>query len=285
MPLNLIELIKASGSAGTSGQSFANNVTGAGSGVSMSSYKVTGQTWTGQPATPSVVNIYQADTLLNVTLSPTRGANAYRIQRLTSGAFTISMSAQAGWNLTGHSIALETFSQSNNGGTFNLGLRIAGALNYSHVPSSVEITTSYDNGQTTQPGGGVLWSGTHYAYISNVNLGYQDYTIFITYDIDSANFNDPATIVAMNGAATGWPIRVNNRMYALSELQFRWWDNSTDATNNNSSTTISTTSSVNWYSYSQNNQQYRNVWFRWRYGSDAWSGVSSISITDTRNDQ
>jgi hypothetical protein len=48
MARNLITLIQSAGNAGTAGQSFRNQVLGAGAGIKLTDYLVTGWSWSGR---------------------------------------------------------------------------------------------------------------------------------------------------------------------------------------------------------------------------------------------
>jgi hypothetical protein len=80
MPYTLFHLIKASGNAGTSGQSFRNHVTGAASGTKMSDYKISTANYAGEE--PTTEFPYNHGEVFNMTLTFNgQGNHAHHIKR------------------------------------------------------------------------------------------------------------------------------------------------------------------------------------------------------------
>src|SRR5690348_9138175 len=89
MPRDLLNLIKASGYAGTSGQSFRNNVTGAASGAKMSDYNLYAWVFGGtQPSTSPLGASYVGTTDFAMTFDFTQNSRANYIKRI-GAALTI----------------------------------------------------------------------------------------------------------------------------------------------------------------------------------------------------
>lgn len=89
MARNLKNLIKASGYAGTSGQSFRNHVAGAASGVKMSDYNMGNPAWTN---TPNPSTTYATPTTFsNLTLTlGVYNAKASQIQETTTASWQVA---------------------------------------------------------------------------------------------------------------------------------------------------------------------------------------------------
>ena len=271
MAKNLIELIKASGGAGASGQTFRLDVVGAATGIKMTDYLVTAWSWTGFPDAPSAFTIYPSGQAFALVATMTRGSQASLIQRLTSAAFTAALTAQAA--ATGHSVVINSVSQTGTGGVFTVNVTVTSA-NTGSMSGSV-----LDNNAGVAPGSGVAWIWTLGLNQSGVS-GETDFWLDVTYDPDTATFNPALTNYTFNSNLNGWPLRLTNRGYTTAELTYRWWDNATDAANQTVGTIVSTATQLEFTTYVVADN--RDRWVRWRYGAGAWSAAIAVSTAETR---
>lgn len=278
MPLNLTELIKAAGNAGTAGQSFKSQVTGAGDTVGMLSYRVTGLDLSGTFPVNSteLPGSYPSGTnfaAMNLDLSG-YGANAHHIRR--PGVTGWSFDLTGGGN--GMSYVINSFTEATPS-TFDLDITFYGAYSGSFSINAAEnfsIPTEWGDPWTwtfTAQQGGTSGSDTLYFTIS--------------YDHDTANFNP---VLSSNA----YEFDMNRRAYTASAVRYRWFDNDTDATNNTNPvsegngagySTIQGTSYGNAHPWNVNT----SVWLRWTddlTGATGWSAkIGPASITgETRNE-
>lgn len=274
----LSELIRASGGAGSAGQTFASNVTGAGANVSMQQYRITsmGFAGNGSPGTPAPPPAQYADnTTFNMRLDVVRGSQANQIQNQLSSAFTLSGAA------SGASYTLTNFSVVNNGAAFTFGVNVRGPIaSYSASPSIV-----YNNGQgggSQPPDQGVEWTGYFYLVVTSSGGGTTDMNLGISYTPNKfgSNFNDTVSET--------YPIRVENREYTASDFETRWWNYESDA---NANDVNSANASTSWWSYNQSNHSSSlygysgpRVWMRYRNvtANGSWSAVYALTVDETR---
>lgn len=300
MAKNLITLIQASNGAGSAGQTFRNNVTAAGNGVSMASYLVTDVAITGYPV--EGVN-YSGDHTFTITFTPTRGANAHHVQRLDSGCVTYYLVKMSGSGGTpSYEITSWTTGGSPNGAYLTANMRVLAPLNANALV--VSGATSYAFGVTNPLGVyayGDPWSGTWYATTSASSPGNSILTLDMEYNPSKAGFSPVLWSYGKAGTSPGYDgsyvINCTNRVPSISDLEFRWWSDSTDASNDdiNAATYLGTGSQLGWVSYGANYAEptvngtpVTTVYFRWRLtGQGFWNGpVGPISRnSDPRLDQ
>lgn len=267
MPLDLVELIRASnnGVGGTAGQSFLNNVTGAGSGAGMQDYVISSWYYSGGIPLMPVEFTYSDNYLFSVTLNISRGSRFHNIQRLTSAAFNPFMAITGGTGGEGSSVTLESLSINNVPGattmSFGLGLRVRAALTGSpNVSIGNSLWYDYGSFRTIRffaaaigGGGGVT----------------TDYQLYVDYDPDLANFNS-----TIRNAQSGWPFRMSNRGYATGDLEYRWWLDEYQASINNGSAVYSTNSEFYIDVYPQFGQFTQYAYLRWRVPNGVWSNYT-----------
>lgn len=196
---NLVELIKAAGSAGVSGQSFRTNVTGTADNIKVTDYLCTGMGFSGHPVAGPT---YSASSLFSVTATPTAGASFGNIQRNDSGAWQFSTST------SGASVALESFS--NSSGVHSLGVRV---LSPSDASLSVSpVATMYGS----QPSGSDPWQVQFTANMNGLGgSGTASVTVSWTYDPDNAAFNQVLT--------DAWTGTFTNRGYNQdTDIDYQW---------------------------------------------------------------
>jgi hypothetical protein len=277
MPKNLIELIKASGGAGISGQSFANNVTGAASGVRMTDYLI--PSWNIDSSTIPIDGlgvIYSSGHVFNIDIAITRGSRANLIQRLTSTAFTPFLLPMGIGGGVGSYAEVQSLSVFGGGSQFIVGVQVFGELSGT---ASVGINNEFVNENPAIDTGVASHTVRYFAIINTGGGGQQTstrYQLSIDYDPDIANFNPVLTSKDFITDA-GWAFDMYDRTYQLSELQFRWWDNQTDANNQNTSTIRSTQSAVFAEAYPNGSGQFEGtIYMRWKRPVDSvWSAVIS----------
>lgn len=280
MVWNLIELIKASGGAGSSGQTFRNNVKPFNSpsmnGFKMSDYKITGVSFSGEPLYWNDIpagnygNPYPDNTLFNVTATFTRGNQAYRIQRNISGAWNIYLLPIYGSGANS-SVTVETFTSNNDGESHSLGLRVRGAR--SGTPS-VGIAKTPQGGEPAFYGD--PWLIVFQAVVTNNAVGASEFYLNATYDPDTGNFNP--SLDNLDPYDNGWPFRVANRGWDIGEFQFRWWE---DYNNANANTSPEGTGTE----FMATSFGAPGVTVYMRYSTDggsSWSSIQSSTQTDNR---
>lgn len=274
MALNLIELIKACGSSGLSGQSFDGHVTGTTSGTKMSDYRVTSMEM-------GVIGFNNSTYFTNWTTSITRGPRAYEMpQRTDAGAWSCNVS-YVGGGYSGWSWSSFSTSAIGNGGSFSQSITLVPAANTSMFVNNVILT--FNNG-TGYPNPAPpynqyyneTWSGYHAAQYYNQTPGNSTYNIALSYDPDSASFN-PVIYYDRN-------VIIENR--APGATTFNWYNNYTDAQYNFGSSAggyLGTGASLPWESYNQSSGLNRTV-----YGNAGDSGgiifYSDVSQYDYRQD-
>lgn len=300
MAKNLIELISASGGAGSAGQSFKGNVSPTQAvsdmtGFKLSDYLVTAVSWSGYPQEATA---YSDNHLFNITATITRNPQAYRIQRLNSSAFAITLSYYSGDYGNG-SYTVESFSANGSpqGSSYDVGIRVRGPEQTAAGSATAVINYTYrgDSGTPlSQPPStaGVEWSGNYTVSASNTNIGSSQLSLRIVYDPDVAQFNNTYSTEGTSGTsgATGdYMINITNAGLIDTDLEVRWWSNQTDANNNDTGagSYIGAGRIINWISYAISSGTNQSVWWRWRAsakGITTWSTASALSVAETRLD-
>ena len=274
MPRTLQELIVASGNAGSSGQSFLGHVLGAAAGVESDDYLITAVGFTGEPD-PDAPGGYPDNTLFNVTATFTRAAQAYRIQRNTSAAWSLPIAGGAGATAT-----VETFSAagSPSGATHALGIRVRGAYGGSPtVGASGAQPAALEPAVPASDPWPVRWTAT----VTGGGSGQSSLTISPSYAPDLGGFNP-----ALAGAS--WPLVVNNRGWNASAFEFEW--HSTSAFNSlvSSAAVFDLLSSALYPSSSLGLLPGESITLYLRYrqvGAGSWTsfgGTGAVTYTDPR---
>lgn len=275
MALNLIELIKASGAAGSSGQTFRNNVAGAGNGIKMSDYRITSLSLT----SPTYYDTYTQ--VASWLMSVNRGAEAYRIARTNSGAWSISVSYVSGGYSNAWSWSTFTSTSAGTGAgagsIWDQSIILNRATNTTQYVTNVYLTfnngTGYPNPQPPYSQyENVVWSGYHTITLSG-SPGESTYNIAVTYDPDNAAFNP--------SISTNWNVTLENAPRDMSD--FHWYNNYSDANlqiGPSASGYLGSGPSLLWESYWQMDGLNRTV-----YASGGGSGTvfySDVSQYDQR---
>jgi hypothetical protein len=275
MPLNLTELIKAAGNAGTAGQSFKSQVTGAADTVGVLSYKIGGLTLAGTLPVDSteLPGAYASGyTFSAIDLTITGyGANAHQIRRPGTTGFNIALTSAP----SGAYIVTNSFTEVS-ASDFDLSITIYGGFSGSFSISAVQdfaIPSTW----------GDPWSWTYTATQGSPS-GSDTMWLDFSYDHDTANFN-PTTSVQ------SYDFDMARRNYGAEDLQYRWFDNSTDATNNTNWYLAGTGSgyavtSGTSYGLGHPSNERTSVWMRWAPVGGSWSSVvGPTSITgENRNE-
>lgn len=274
MALNMVDLMRALGTAGIIGQSFANDVPGAGNNVGVLDYRVTAMEFTGSlPVSSSELpGAYPSGQSFTFNVAMTRGNQAYRLQYKTQSAFTLQLVQ----SLPGLSASITGFTMNNDGGDFDITMQFLGAFNGTYTINAAAQGAM-------PPNWGDDWNWTFTAVPGSAS-GNDEVEAYLTYDVDSA-FNPN-----LSNISTPWDFAITRRSYNNSDVSFRWWNNSTDANNNDPNTTIAAGDGVaTVYGVSKGNGHPNNVneqvWMRWRpVAGGSWSSVvGPASITgDTR---
>lgn len=295
MAWNLIELIKASGGAGSSGQTFRNNVTGAGNGIKVSDYKITNVSWSGYPNEGSS---YNDNHTFSITATVTRNTQAYRIQRTASNAFTITLSYYSGGYGNG-SYTLDSFSADGSpaGSSFSLNIRVRGPNNTANATAYGQINYTYrgDGGTplSSVPAGGFEWAGNYSVIPNNTAVGSSQLSLRIDYDPDTASFNPGFTTngsIGVSGATGDYLINIANRGLLSSDLEVNWYTTQSAASTNNTSSAefIASGTSLAWSSYDIFTGTNQDVWYTWRAsgaGLNSWSSPVNLAVPETRLQQ
>jgi len=219
---DLIQLIKCSGYAATSGQSFRNHVAGAASGAKMSDYIVTALDWTGGPAGADVFpqdsgHVYS---MVGNFIGGSRIGNIIR-QGSATGLFTIS------------SITI------NPGGSVVLN---SNTVSGSSALADVEIIAPYNPGATISESGSATYyysgtdqssppaSGYCQAHFSarvtgsggTADGGYDN----VTFDLSMPNVNAYTGDFNANPAALSCVAATNHRGIPYTDFTVEWHSNS-----------------------------------------------------------
>jgi hypothetical protein len=266
MALNLIELIRASGGAGISGQSFRSNVAvpPLPDGRAVSHYRLNSIAFTGEPTT-DISGTYPSSRLFNITATFNAGPAFGLIQRNTSSAWTFTIVGGAGASAT-----LETWSSNGGGVSHELGLRVLGAL--TGTPTMNHVAVSND------VGGEGPWTVTWTA--SPQNLGGEGSAlleIIPTYDPDLANFNP----VLIYDGTSSWRGNFDNRGYnAVTDFDYEWRTaNSGGGVLISTNRSFTLTTDIGWFNGSENvGRVYPTAW---EYPDSPYSGNNGLLPGET----
>jgi hypothetical protein len=279
MAWNLVDLIKASGNAATAGQSFRTNVKPFTNmdGKSMTSYRVTGISFYGGiPALPVEVT-YNSGVVFNVTADITRGTNAFEIQSLVQSAWDLYLLPVSG-TPEGMSAAFSSFSQTNSGESFSLGIQVTAPRAGTPAPSMSIQAVGAQPSEWGDP-----WSGTYVPQVTSTGSGTSDLYLHVDYRPDP--FFNPK-LRNVNGFDQGWAFRINNRNWTTSDLLFRAWNVEAGADANNNNGRLIGNGPYSWVSYGLGNTLNENIpiWWRWSIdGGSSWSAKQGpVAPNDTR---
>lgn len=274
MGKNLISLLKASGEAGTDGQSFR-MVDGAADTVKMTDYLVGDLVLSGTLPVDSVElpGAYASGTTfgtINVGIG-SYGAQAHQIRKSGTTGFTIDLGNGGG----GASVVINSFTEVTPD-DFDLSVTIHGKLG-----TTVTLSGGANGGASVPINWGDPWAWTFYANIGAPSGGPDTMFLNFTYEHDTAGFNTTKVYDPIE-------FDMARRSAAANDLRYKWFDDGTDATNNTNPVLEGNGSfyaSIGATSYGPGHPNNENftVWLRWTAdltGASGWSGViGPISIT------
>jgi hypothetical protein len=281
VPRNLIGLIKASGGAGTTGQTFRNNVKPFINmdGKSMTSYLVTGISFSGGiPAGPGELDPpYSSGVVFNVTADIIRGGNAFEIQSLVQSAWLLTLLSVSGES-AGMGAGFSSFSQTDVGGKFELGMQITAPLAGNPAPS-INVQPNF----SMPVAYGDLWAGSYVPVVTSTASGNSVLELIVEYFPDP-HFN--LRVDNKNGFGQGWRFTISNRNWTTADLVFRAWSVEAGADANDNNGRLAGGGPWNWISYGSSHPDNVNVpiWWRWSQdGGISWSAKQGpVAPNDTR---
>lgn len=260
----LSDLIKASGYAGTSGQSFKNNVIGATSGTKMSDYKITNASWDSQ----TFSGLQNTPYSFTATLTLTEGASAKLFR--TAGCLVLTGADSA--------IISSTVTNSN---TVTAQIQTTGRRDLSGAGIASAFTTPSSPFGT--PGAGGSPQTVHFILSVNSTASGDDF-LGCTIALPRPNMGYPFNTFGNNvdGIVSGsYIVDIRRRAPDITDYDFEWYSDSLFTTFYDSgSNVIWTQSSVG---------QDKTLWYRWRLkpaingGNTTWNQVSTgVTFTDNR---
>jgi hypothetical protein len=288
MARNLINLIKSSGGAGISGQTFrlnaARDTTGPNSGLPLADgVKVTdylvnslvGIGWppSNDPGTNPVGdsnNDAQTLVLPTLTLTVNRNSRAYLIQRTDPGAWVLSASVEQGYGMGNAApLTVHNLSTSDEGGTFLLDVELTPSIRgipfFGINRIDLEGTSDFYWGLTAQTGGTVG--------------DFSIIRVYMIYNPDTQVFNNPLFLPdPTNPNLDGIAIKVYDRKYTLSDFNFRWYTQA-DADPNNPANPYTPVSTASTYLVSNAipGQTYTaRPWYQFAAGGLSWVAATTV---------
>lgn len=271
MPADLVELIKASGNAGTAGQSFLNHVTGATGGVSMTDYQLGSvNSYSGVPLTP-VENTYATPQTWNIDVTFSNyGSKFNQIRRNGTTPWLFLGTANhvlnsVSWNDGTATVTLNSTVE----GDYDAGtLQTLSSFSAWHTgytaPTQNPNSGSVNVSVFPEVSGGGSPSGT------------TDFTLQWRYDPDTATFNS-------NMTTSSFSFRMNKKAYPAWTTTHEW-EMHTDSNYNN---VVGTNS----YTFSSDENYDADVgYIRYRIKAaynggtpGSWSNYGVIHWTDPRD--
>lgn len=289
MAKTLRNLIRASGYAGTTGQSFRNHVSGSASGAKMSDYKITTLVVNSSSVSPPPFTypISQSFTL-PITL-PNKGSRSSAIQQLGSTQFGANRFPING-NLGGSSVSVTGIGAWTNGNSTG-SMTIKVVAPFAGSPTLTPVTsfnTAGAGSSTSTTPQRIKWE----ASLTSTPTGTSSLEITTRYAPDSGPFND-TLFSDGSGPNGGFSVSLTNRAYDVSDYQYEWHSNSS-YTNVLASTaiyipafnaTIYTGSSYTPpYDDASYGGSFLTAYLRWRLDTGSgWNNVGAVTWTDTRS--
>jgi hypothetical protein len=263
----LRNLIRASGFAGVSGQSFRNHVTGAGSGAAMSQYKITAWSFTGTsnlPSTSPLGGSYEdGHVFSNIDIVFTQGSRAFNIKR-TGAAMTVAGSGPYGFSVTA--------SQSIVGGATGslVTFTCRSPFSSEQVITGNAWYNGYNRPNLPPSGSGSVQVDFTANTTSSTASGVQNCQILCTYVPDIGDFNPTLTQNYVN-------IPFANRIEQVGDFNYEWRTTSSRSTGSvvGTSPTLSIQSAPG-YSVSY------WLFYQRKLSGSAWLGAGSVDWTDSR---
>lgn len=270
---NLVELIKASGNTGTSGQSFKDHVTGAsGGGVSMTSYQLGSMgSYSGTP-NPPVETTYTTPQTWNIVITFSNyGANFSQIRR----------NGTSPWSFIGvANQTLNSVTWDNGAGTATLNTTVEGAYDANTLPglSSFNVWYVGYTSPTQNPNSGSVSVEVYPLTTGGGSAsGWDDYNLQWIYDPDTAAFNTNAT-------TSSFSFRINKKAYPGWTTTYEWEIHSDSNYNNVLGTNSYTFSSDEAYDADVGYIRYR-IKAAYNGGTPgSWTNYGVIHWTDPRDD-
>ena len=268
---SLRELIRASGNAGTAGQSFRNHVSGAVSGASMSEYVMLSTAWSGSPPQPPGEITYTGTVDFGLTFTATANSRFVNIRNALQAAWSL-------YTLSGNgteSVSWQSFSWSGLvlSATVRVTAPVAGtgatitssAAFVSGAPSASDPESVRFHVDASGGGGGST----------------QDFTIRADWQPVPSLWEDLVT--------TAWPVRWAQRAYGNTDILVEWFHSASDrdaGTNRVGTGNTHVPGSVPPYPSDVNGTlpgESATMYARWAYATapTSWTGVT-ITFTDPR---
>lgn len=279
MAYNLRELIKASGYAGTSGQSFRNHVTGAASGVGMRDYLINTATWT-NPFEP-LPTIYDSPALAYATISfadmgdlagaiVNRDVSAWQVQ-----ATVLDGGSGEAATITG--VEWYTDHPTNNAEAY-VGISVDGPYAIG-IPTVSTYVWYRDYTEPDRPADGdtdpyVVDFSVISGSVPAAGTGLVQLALSLTPDRFGAAFNPPQSNASVLG---DWTLTIDRRDNPGQQIEAEWYSDSSYSTLVSTNLTYTISSSPN---------TSVSYWARYRNSgsSDTWTNIGEVNWQDPRPD-
>lgn len=266
---DLLNLIKCSGYAGTSGQSFRNNVTGAASGTKMSDYKVTDWIWDGLPV---LGRDWSSGTVFTVSADIIGGSKASNIIKQGAGLIAISpVSVPEGGSATVDCSVS--------------GLSIAGTITIvgGHPESTGALLTGNAvvlNDISGDAPAHVLFKGVLGSGASSDGLS-QEFTLALSFpnmNTGTGSFNPDLGA----GGTTQFQVSITDRDYDITDFTQEWYSDS------GYTTLVGDGTGVDWTDPGVGGNYTPGPWsktyyMRWRmHPTDSWTNFGAVTYNEDR---
>lgn len=259
MPRDLLSLIKASGYAGVSGQSFRNNVAGATSGAKMSDYNLDGWTFIGAPNT---VDQYGDGAVFDITISFIQSSRASNIKRLGNTIVATPGTQPEGFDIISSSSNVVAAAD---GSTVHV--EVSAPTNGSITYSSHVWYSNYADGVYPPNDGSsqdVTFEGK---VISGPPTGTDEVSLHLSYTPDIGGFNP--------GITAEFPFTMIRRSHSVNLDDYDWeWYSDSAYTNYvaSGSIIVPMTAGQTVAYYLRASEKGKNI----------WNNVGMVSFTDNR---
>lgn len=273
MPKNLIELIKASNGAGSAGQSFKTNVTGASSGgVSMVGYLVGSPgSYSGTPQTPVEFTYSTPQSWSIGVVWSGYGGTFYHIRR----------NGPTPWLFIGTgTVTINSVNWDDGSGTSTLNLTVEGEYDSNTIQTLTSFNayfSGYSFPNMPAGSGAATVEVTPLVSGSSIPSGTTDGSLQWIYDPDIANYNPQQTTQAFS-------FRIARRAYPVWSTMYEWRIHS-----NSSYNSVIGTNGYSFDSYPEYSN-YSVGWIEYRLraeygGGGAYTPWGELLWTDGRDEQ
>lgn len=267
---SLRELIRASGNAGTAGQSFRNHVTGAVTGARMSEYVMLSTAWSGsQPQPPGEIT-YAGTVDFGLTFTATANSRFVNIRNALQAAWSL-------YTLSGNgtaTVSWQGFSWS--GLVLSATVRVTAPV--AGTGATITSSAAFVSGT---PSAGDPESVQFRVDASGGGGSTQDFTIRADWQPVPSLWEDLVT--------TAWPVRWTQRAYGNADILVEWFHSASDrdaGTNRVGTGNTHIPGSVPPYPSNASGTlpgESATMYARWAYATapTSWTGVT-ITFTDPR---